>query len=147
MTHSNGAFNNYVDRIFPFLTPPAWTVFNLWAWTKTDIFWPPPPHLVYLVIERPLIGSFAVGLFSSIRSKEHESNAGEKMKAVDQRFCAIFEVVILLKISIISLKVSKSRKQILKFSFEPKNQRKYFCISALAYKKRSNQKSSVRESK
>ena len=26
-------------------------------------------------------------------------------------------------------------KQILKFSFEPKNQRKYFCISALASKK------------
>ena len=32
------------------------------------------------------------------------------------------------------LKVSKSRKQILKFSFEPKNERKYFCISALASK-------------
>ena len=45
------------------------------------------------------------------------------------------------------LKVSKSRNQILKFSFEPKNERKYFCISALAYKKRSNQKSSVGESK
>ena len=45
------------------------------------------------------------------------------------------------------LKVSKFRKQILKFSFAPKNERKYFCISALAYKKRSNQKSSVRESK
>jgi hypothetical protein len=28
-----------------------------------------------------------------------------------------------------------------------KNKQKYFCISALAYKKRSNQKSSVRESK
>ena len=28
-----------------------------------------------------------------------------------------------------------------------KNKRKYFCISALAYKKSSNQKSSVRESK
>ena len=32
------------------------------------------------------------------------------------------------------LKVSKSRKQILKFSFEPKNEQKYFCISALASK-------------
>ena len=41
------------------------------------------------------------------------------------------------------LKVSKSRKQILKFSLEPKNERKYFCISDLVYKKRSNQKSSV----
>ena len=30
------------------------------------------------------------------------------------------------------LKVSKSRKQILKFSFEPKIERKYFFISALA---------------
>ena len=29
------------------------------------------------------------------------------------------------------LKVSKSWKQILKFSFPPKNERKYFCISAL----------------
>ena len=28
-----------------------------------------------------------------------------------------------------------------------KNEQKYFCISALAYKKRSNQKSSIRESK
>ena len=42
-----------------------------------------------------------------------------------------------------AVKVSKSRKQILKFSFAPKNERKHFCISALAYKKRSNQKSSV----
>ena len=33
-----------------------------------------------------------------------------------------------------SLKVSKSRKQILKFSFEPKSERKHFCISALASK-------------
>ena len=32
------------------------------------------------------------------------------------------------------LKVSKSRKQILKFSFEPKNERKYFRISAQASK-------------
>ena len=38
------------------------------------------------------------------------------------------------------LKVSKSRKQILKLSFEPKNEQKYFCISALDYEKRSNQK-------
>ena len=44
----------------------------------------------------------------------------------------------------LSLKVSKSQKQFLKFSFAPKNERKHFCISALAYKKRSNQKSSVR---
>ena len=34
-----------------------------------------------------------------------------------------------------NLKVSKSRKQILKFSFEPKNERKYLCISALASKR------------
>ena len=38
------------------------------------------------------------------------------------------------------MKVSKSRKQFLKFSFEPKNEQKYFCTSALASKKRSNQK-------
>ena len=31
-----------------------WTVFIPWAWTKTDIFWPPPPHLVHAVIECPL---------------------------------------------------------------------------------------------
>ena len=42
-------------------------------------------------------------IFQHIRSKGHESNAEGKMKAVDQRLCAIFEVVILLKISIISL--------------------------------------------
>ena len=35
----------------------------------------------------------------------------------------------------------------LKFSFPPKSEQKYFCISALAYKKRPNQKNSVRESK
>ena len=35
----------------------------------------------------------------------------------------------------------------LKFTFAPKTEQKYFCISALAYKKRSNQKSSVREAK
>ena len=28
--------------------------------------------------------------------------------------------------------ISKSQKQIIKFSFEPKNEQKYFCISALA---------------
>jgi hypothetical protein len=32
------------------------------------------------------------------------------------------------------VKVSKSWKQILKFSFEPKKEQKYFCISALASK-------------
>ena len=36
------------------------------------------------------------------------------------------------------VKVSKTWKHILKFSFEPKK-RKYFCISALASKKRSNE--------
>ena len=34
----------------------------------------------------------------------------------------------------IVLKVSRSQKQILKFSFEPKNERFYFCISGLASK-------------
>ena len=32
------------------------------------------------------------------------------------------------------LKVSKSLKQILKFSSEPKNEQEYFCISAIASK-------------
>ena len=32
------------------------------------------------------------------------------------------------------------RKDLLKFSFAPKNKHKYFCISTLASKKRSNQK-------
>ena len=41
-----GVFNNYLDRISPFfdpLPPSTWTFFILWAWTKTDIFWPPLP--------------------------------------------------------------------------------------------------------
>ena len=52
-TYEKGAFNYYVDRILPFFDPPppAWTVFMPWAWTKTDIFW--PPHLVHVVIEWP----------------------------------------------------------------------------------------------
>ena len=33
------------------------------------------------------------------------------------------------------------------FICSKKNEQKYFCISALAYKKRSNQKSNVRKSK
>ena len=48
-----GAFNNYVDRILPFFDPSPWTVFIPRAWTKTDILWPPPPHLVHVVIECP----------------------------------------------------------------------------------------------
>ena len=36
--------------------------------------------------------------------------------------------------SALMLKVSQSRKQILKFLFEPKKERKYFFISALASK-------------
>ena len=38
------------------------------------------------------------------------------------------------------LKVSYFRKDILKFSFAPKTEQKYFFISALASKKRSNQR-------
>ena len=45
------------------------------------------------------------------------------------------------------LKVSKSRKQVIKFSSAPKKEQKYFCIPALDYNKRSNQKSSAKESK
>ena len=43
--------------------------------------------------------------------------------------------------------VNTFQKQIFLFSFEPKNERIYFLISALASKNGSNQKSSVRESK
>ena len=37
-------------EFFHFLTPhpPAWTVFIPWAWTKTDIFWPPAPSALIL---------------------------------------------------------------------------------------------------
>ena len=44
-----GGIQQLLDRILPFLTPLlhgqffAWTVFVPWAWTKIDIFWPPPP--------------------------------------------------------------------------------------------------------
>ena len=38
------------------------------------------------------------------------------------------------------LKVSQFRKQISLFSFEPKNERNYFLISALKIENRSNQK-------
>ena len=40
----------------------------------------------------------------------------------------------------VSLKVSKFQKQIFLFSFEPKNERNYFLISALASKKGLNQR-------
>ena len=43
-------------------------------------------------------------------------------------------------ITFIILKVNLFRKQIFLFSFEPKTQRNYFLISALASKKRSDQK-------
>ena len=39
-------------------------------------------------------------------------------------------IFIALRLIVKVLKVSKSRKQILKLSFEPKTERKYFCISA-----------------
>ena len=39
-----------------------------------------------------------------------------------------------------SLKVSKLQKQLFLFSFEPKNERNYFLISALTSKNESNQK-------
>ena len=43
-----GSFNNYVNTILPFFDPPPseWVVFTSWAWTKTDIFWPPPPLIM-----------------------------------------------------------------------------------------------------
>ena len=44
----------------------------------------------------------------------------------------------------VRLKVSKSRKQILNFSFEPKNKRKYFCIPGLASVVEAKDKSTKR---
>ena len=48
--------------------------------------------------------------------------------------CFTFNFEFYVAIPVLShpLKVSKSQKQILKFPFEAKNERKYFCISALA---------------
>ena len=46
----------------------------------------------------------------------------------------------ILKFSLDIPKVSKFQKQIILFSFEPKNERNYFSISAPASKNESNQK-------
>ena len=47
---------------------------------------------------------------------------------------AVLEISLVYQVTspLAFLKVSKFRKQILKFSFAPKKERKYFCISALA---------------
>ena len=47
----------------------------------------------------------------------------------------------------IVIKVSQFRKDFIKFSFAPKMNENIFVFLPLAYKKRSNQTSSVRESK
>ena len=61
--------------------------------------------------------------------------------SLTQGFFSIFSLCMSLKSwkikrneSFLAAKVSKSQKQILKFSFEPKTEQKYFCIFALASK-------------
>ena len=74
---------------------------------------------------------YIVTMFSSAAAAAAAAAAGWRCSAVLDGQCNLL---------VLNLKVSKSRKQILKFSFAPKNNRKCFCISALASKKRSNQK-------
>ena len=73
LINNKGSFNNYVDRILPFFTPspPAWTVFIPWEWTRTDIFWPPPPPSScprsYWMAPF-LVRTFAAGCMSKLRN-------------------------------------------------------------------------------
>ena len=56
---SKGAFNNYVDMIFPFFWPPTRLNVNIVYpkrehWKRIGIFWTTyPPNLVHVVIECP----------------------------------------------------------------------------------------------
>ena len=58
-TCSMGSFINYVDRILPFFAPPPCVdSFNTLSVDKNRHFLtpsPPPPHLVHVVIECPLL--------------------------------------------------------------------------------------------
>ena len=49
-----GAFNNYVNRILSFPPPPSVDSFYTLGVDKNRQFLTPPPHLVQVVIERPL---------------------------------------------------------------------------------------------
>ena len=79
---------------------------------------------------------------NKLKTKERRSKIGKILQTVkkpDGKFmlcCALF----FAKGQLIS-------KGLFKGFICTKNEQKYFCISALAYKKRSNQKSSLRESK
>ena len=65
------------------------------------------------------------------------------MKMHLSAFCVLVKKESIVGMNLLAgwLKVSKFQKQIFLFSFEPKTQRNYFLISALASKKSSNQKS------
>ena len=76
----------------------------------------------------------------SITNLVFKTNSNNIAHQKNQRFNHFVKRKGTIKVTKPILKVSKSRKQISKFSFEPKNERKYFCISALASRKRSNQK-------
>ena len=55
--NTKGAFNNYVDRFWPFLDPPLRGQFLYPERGQKQLFFAPPPHLVHVVIEcspRPL---------------------------------------------------------------------------------------------
>ena len=52
-----GGIQQYGQNFAIFTPSSAWTVFIPWAWTKTDIILPSPPHLVHVVIKWPLTKS------------------------------------------------------------------------------------------
>ena len=108
--------------------------YQFWSSEKSDVYF------------------FSAGCFKSLPLISSQKSYAKNMRLIDkQLFSKIWNwnQLTISKFLMQFLKVSKSWEQILKFSLESKNKRKYFCISALTsfYKKRSNQKSSVRESK
>ena len=75
-------------------------------------------------------------ILSSARCRKSSKNCHLLCSLWNQKSCfSLFLLHMLAKkhTKILYIKVSKSRKQIWKFSFEP-NELKYFCISALASK-------------
>ena len=80
-----------------------------------------------------LVSNWVMG--NTCFDKSNEQRNDEKI--VDQREKCLITYL---------LKISKYQKQISRFHLRQKNEWKYFCIPALAYKKRSSEKS-VRESK
>ena len=76
---------------------------------------------------------------STIESRVYDLISIRK-KNVPTKIGHIFSLAHQVHYQILELKVNSFRKQIFLFSFEPKTQRKYFLISAIASKKSSNQK-------